>query len=182
MATLQTYLAQQQLLTQDEAYWQWGTYPLHLSVSTYLTETLPPLDTILSVRCIVLHGKQVLVSQNADDTHIVPGGRVEAGEDLLTALCRELLEETGWQIHEPVLIGMFHFYHQSPLPPNYPYRYPDFTQVVYTAQAKQEIVGAKQHDDYEIAAWFASEDDPSFPALGEAQRGLLRVARQKHSR
>jgi 8-oxo-dGTP diphosphatase len=37
----------------------------------------------------------------------LPGGGIDAGEATLPALCREVLEETGWTIARPRLFGVF---------------------------------------------------------------------------
>ncbi len=108
-------------------------------MSCYLHDTLPPLEFVTSVRAIVLTSEGVAVLHNPDEAHVVPGGRLEDGEDLLSALSREVLEETGCRLAEPVYLGFTHFEHQTPKPDGYPYPYPDFIQVVYASRA--EVVG-----------------------------------------
>ncbi len=39
-----------------------------------------------------------------------PGGHVEAGETFCTAMIREMQEETGYLIQNPVLKGIYHWY------------------------------------------------------------------------
>lgn len=50
----------------------------------------------VAVRGVVMRDRQLLLLYTARyDDYSLPGGRVDAGEDLHVALCRELEEETG---------------------------------------------------------------------------------------
>ena len=44
----------------------------------------------------------------------LPGGGIDPGESLLPALHREVLEETGYRIHRPVRLGMYHSFKYMP--------------------------------------------------------------------
>jgi len=79
--------------------------------------------------------------------YVLPGGRVEAGESLLETLKREVLEETGWTLLEAELLGLMHFHHLAPEPPDYEYPYPDFVWPVYLAEADSFHAGAIVPDD-----------------------------------
>lgn len=53
----------------------------------------------VGVRAVLKHGEQfVIIYYRNWDLYTLPGGGVEAGESLETALHRELLEETGYQV------------------------------------------------------------------------------------
>lgn len=54
-------------------------------------------------------GEVLLVRKRASSTFIQPGGKIEAGEDPLAALARELDEELGVRLHasSAVLLGEF---------------------------------------------------------------------------
>src|SRR5437588_12299315 len=110
---------------------QWGK--LAFQVAGYLTTSTPPLEYVTSVRAVVTQGANALVITSPDRKHILPGGRREPGESLIETVRREALEETGWSLLSLRLLGFKHFHHLMPRPASYPYPYPDFLQVVYTA-------------------------------------------------
>lgn len=68
------------------------------------------MNNIISVRAIIEHeGKFLLVKHKADATYwCLPGGRMENGENVLSALERELVEET----HVKPEIGSLIYIHQ----------------------------------------------------------------------
>src|SRR5262245_15437832 len=117
------------LQADEQAEWP----PLRLRVRTYLTTTLPPLDLVSSVRALVRQAGKSLVVRDPISVHILPGVRREPGETLMQTLHREVLEEAGWTIREPRLIGLAHFQHLTPKPDDYRYPYPDFLHLVYVA-------------------------------------------------
>ncbi len=152
----------------------WGE--LRLQVTTYLTRQLPALDLVSSVRAIVLKGDEVLVVRDPTRQHILPGGRREAGEAVEQTLRREVLEETGWEIGSPQLIGVLHFHHLSARPTDYRYPYPDFWQLVYVAAAARHRPEARQVDDYELeAVWLPLAAVRQMP-LARGEQALLTAA------
>src|SRR6185503_2650335 len=102
----------------------WGD--MRLEVATYLAGELPPPEWVTSVRAVVRQGASVLTVRDPDRVHILPGGRREDNELLEQTLRREILEETGWEVGPPALLGVKHFRHLTAKPANYPYPYPDF--------------------------------------------------------
>ena len=158
----------------DTAVWFNGRMPLREHF--YLTNTLPPLDFITSVRAILLRGKEVMVIRDhADNYHVIPGGRREPGESLLDTLCREVAEETGWTITNPCLLGMVHFHHLAPEPDHYAYPYPDFLHVIYLAEAGEHLSSAQIFDKYVVEADFWPMVDV-WDLLAEGQRRFLATA------
>jgi len=117
---LAAFLARHTPQTQESAVWGGGTHPLR--ITAYLGHELPPLAYVTSVRSVVFHDATALVLRDRDGLHILPGGRREPGETIEETLRREVLEETGWTLRAPTLLGFLHFHHLSPRPPGHPYR------------------------------------------------------------
>lgn len=152
MDDLQRFIQTHEPQCEEIVVWGGGQTPLR--VVAYRCQTLPPLSLVTSVRGIVLRGDAVLVLRNRDETHLVPGGRCEEGETLTDTLRREILEETGWFTDEYRLLGCLHFHHLAPKPPDFPYLYPDFLHLIYTAMARYHQPAAQLADDYELSAEF----------------------------
>ena len=135
---------------------KWGD--LRLQVTTFVSEDLPPLDFVSSVRAMVTNEQsEVLMCVSGDgETHIVPGGRREAGETLQETLKREILEETGWFVEIGKQIGFWWFHHLTPKPEGYRYPYPDFLQIIHHAKAIRHAGVEAVPDDYEKSIGFVS--------------------------
>jgi len=171
---LTTYLQRQQHISEEEALW----HPLRMQLNCYLIQELPPLELVTSVRCIVFQEEQVLVVKNPFNVHIQPGGRREQGESLEESLRRELLEETGWEIQQPSLLGVKHFHHITPRPENYQHPYPDFLQLVYCARATLYRPEAKEVDGFELGADFLPVAEVKQLTLTANERIFLETALQ----
>lgn len=114
---------------------EWGES--RIDMVSYLHESLPPQDLITSVRAVLVRDGCIAVLHNAHGVHPVPGGRREPSETLLDTLQREVMEEAGCVIEEPIQLGFIHFRHLTPCPEGYAYPYPDFCQAVFAARAIQ---------------------------------------------
>ncbi len=72
-----------------------------------------PERTIFMNMCMLVSGDQILaldkVGKNYSGTTF-PGGHVEPGETFAQAVVREMQEETGYIICDPVLRGIYHWY------------------------------------------------------------------------
>jgi 8-oxo-dGTP pyrophosphatase MutT (NUDIX family) len=157
----------------------WGGLPLR--IRSYVIPQLPPLEAITSVRCVVLREDKVLAMENPDGWALLPGGRREAEETLLETLHRELLEESGWTIGEPTLLGFIHYQHLGEKPTNYTHPYPQFMQVVYTAKALVEYPERRIDDPFEQPARFIAVEQAQGLQLHARDRVFLEVALKKSS-
>jgi ADP-ribose pyrophosphatase YjhB (NUDIX family) len=167
---LQAYLVDLQPVFQEES--TWGE--VKLEVGYYLTGQLPPTDLIASVRSVVFKGDNVVTIQNPNTVNILPGGRVEAGESLVDALKRELLEETRWRVQDPQQIGFMHFHHLTPKPEGY--QYPDFLQLVSTVEAKDHDASLEIQDDLVVESGLVRLSNVADMDLPESEQLFLRAA------
>jgi ADP-ribose pyrophosphatase YjhB (NUDIX family) len=149
---LEAFIQQHTPIAEETARWENGTINLH--ITNYLSDALPPLHYVTSVRAVVLKDENVLVVRTLSGLHIEPGGRREAGETLLQTLQREVLEEAGWTIEHIHLLGFKHLHHLTPVPQGYSYVSPDFCQIIYAARAHTYKPEAVRIDDIEIETFF----------------------------
>lgn len=179
---LASFLAHLMPVAEEEVVWGRGS--IRLRSVCYFGSEIPPLTYITSVRSIVIRGERVLVLRNPDETHIMPGGRREAGETLEQTMRREVLEETGWELQPVTVLGFIHFHHLTLKPPEHPYPYPDFLHLIYVSLATSERPEARIPDDYERECAFhtitdmmdAKADGAAANAIGANQRLYLRAA------
>ena len=108
--------------------------------------------------------------------HILPGGRREPGETLMQTLEREVLEETGWTIQSPRLIGLAHFQHLTPKPDDYRYPYPDFLHLIYASTADRYDAGKREVGGYELESGFQPLATVEALPISQGERALLRAA------
>jgi 8-oxo-dGTP pyrophosphatase MutT (NUDIX family) len=147
--SVQQFLADYKPAVTETAVWD----DLPLSINYYLAAVRPPRPYITSVRAVVFKDDAVLVVRDREENQfVVPGGRCEGNESLVETLHREVLEETGWTIANPVYFGFAHFHHLAPRPAAYAYPYPDFFQLFYVAAAGQHFSDRPITDDYVLAA------------------------------
>jgi len=113
-----------------------------LDISGYLTDQVPPMDLVTGVRAIVRRGDAVLAFDEPSGTHVLPGGRIEAGESPAEVLLRELREEVGCApVREPRYVGFLRLHHVTSRQERFArYPYPDCLQLTYLVETKDEAV------------------------------------------
>jgi len=143
---------------------EWPVGPIN--VEAHLGVVDLPDELVLSVRCIVFVGDEIVVCTNRHGSHPWPGGRREPGETFEQTACREVREETGWILDPASLrqLGWLRLEHQSPAPDDHPFPHPDFFQVVFTGRAthRDDAQGGSWTDTegYEESSRLVSPDDP----------------------
>lgn len=149
---------------------EWDDGKLPLQVTTYVSDELPPLEVITSVRAIVRRDGEVLVVRDPFNEHILPGGRREDGESLIETLRREVLEETGWHLDSSItLVGFIHLHNLNPEH----WAKTDFFQAVYTAEAIRYEPEAKEVDGFELGSEFRPLAVIQQLPISEGERLLL---------
>jgi ADP-ribose pyrophosphatase YjhB (NUDIX family) len=176
---LRTYLAGCTPLAHESVTWADGH--IELQLTTYITEAIPPMEFVTSVRCLVFREDTVLVQRDLDGMHVLPGGRREGDESIEQTLRRELLEETGWTIDAPQLLGCVHFHHLTPRPAGHVYPYPDFVQVVFMAEAARYLAERMVDDEYLVESVFRPVAEARELALTPGQRLLLDAALKRRT-
>lgn len=173
---LDAFLSRRTYVLEERTVWGTREHPTPLRARVYLGEEPPPLDTVTSVRGVVLKGGEVLVMRNLDEIHVLPGGQREAGETLSETLEREVLEEAGWRVDVGEMLGFIHFRHLGPKPPGFPYLYPDFAQVIRRAEAVKHAPELRVPDGYEIEAAFRSVAEAKAMDVAPTGRLFLEAA------
>jgi 8-oxo-dGTP pyrophosphatase MutT (NUDIX family) len=174
---LAQFLARHLPLATETTVWREEQMPLR--ITTYLGSEPPPLEYVTSVRCLVRRGESVLVVRDPVDGPILPGGRREPGESLERTLARELWEETGCELADISMLGFLHFQHLSPKPEGYPYPYPDFLQIVYTATATRFVPEARSAVDRGLELLFLPASELFALPLPASQRVFLEALRAR---
>ncbi len=173
---LQQFIAPLQSQLTEPVEWTLARF----TVNTYLHGHAPPFDFVTSVRAVVLRGQmercEVLVVQDPNGYHILPGGRREEDETLIETAIREVLEETGWQITVGRLLGFKHFHRLTPARPEFRYQAPHFAQLVYVAVAEVYQPQAIEQDGYEIGAHFVRIDQLNQYKITAGERLFLEAA------
>lgn len=167
---VKSFLAKYEPVSVETAVWE----GIPLEIKFYLADEQPPLPLVTSVRAIVLREDKVVVVKDGEDSyHVFPGGRREAGETVMDTLERELLEETGWSIANPRYFGFAHFHHTAPKVPDYPYPYPDFFQLCFTAEADKHFPDKQILEKYVLESFLATIPEAKQLNIDGSQKALL---------
>lgn len=172
-AALDNFIADRTSIYRGET--RWGD-AIHLRVQVFACAERPPAELVTSVRGVVFKGGKVVVVDDTIESHVMPGGRMEAGESVAQTLERELLEECGWTMPSPQLFGMIHFHHLGAKPEAYRYPYPDFLHLLFTGEAGVYRRSAvKRGDEIETGSRLTSIPR-AMKALSAEQQAILAAA------
>ncbi len=156
---------------------EFGDGAHRLTLRGYLTTDTPPDQLVLAGRALVLRESEVLVVQNPDGEHVLPGGRREAGESPEDSARREVLEEAGWTLGDLEPFAALHLHYETPRPTNPVGRiiYPDFIWQVFRAAPLAHVPQSRQLGDWEQDAYFRPVTEV-IDILEPYQRVLLETA------
>lgn len=152
----------------------WGDSRLDIAFN--MSDLLPPIRYVTSVRAVVFRGDSVLVIRDgADSYHVMPGGRREGNESLDQTLRREILEETRWTIGNPIYLGFSHL-RLDPKQPDEKYPHPDFCQIFYMAEEKEYFPENEILDDWVLEADLMPIEKVWALNIDDSQELLLKTA------
>jgi 8-oxo-dGTP diphosphatase len=119
----------------------------------------PPLHSVV-VGCLVRNARNdVLLIRHHKRGWEIPQGRVEEGENLIEALCREVREEAGVEIEPGPLGAVWSLISQSPA-------------IIFTFLGRYRSGDLAPSGDSEEAGWF-SESEAIEKVSGSVMRGRL---------
>jgi 8-oxo-dGTP diphosphatase len=154
----------------------WGGGELALTL--VLTPERPPDDLVVSSRCVVSIGREVLVCETPNGPHIIPGGRREVGETWEATARREVREETGYELGDltPLAVVLLHRDNERPDDPEYVFPHPDAFWVVFVAEPRARPTdGWVDVEGWERASVMMPIEDAAQLDLTPIDHALLRA-------
>jgi len=152
---LQEYIDGLDFVSSEQAIWEPGKVGFEIRAA--FTQSLPPISTVTSVRCVLIQSDNIMTVTDPERIHVLPGGRIEEGESYMETLRREIGEETGYTIANSRMIGILLFKHLFSIPESWnPKHYPYFVNLVFCADAIDYDASLLEDDGYEIESNFLS--------------------------
>lgn len=115
----------------------------------------PPEQVIFMNMCMICRGDDVLALDKVNNSYTgttFPGGHVELGETFHDAVVREVFEETGLRIQNPVLKGIYHWYRDGFHNVGYLYRADEFTgELKSSEEGRVYWISRKEYEQKELA-------------------------------
>jgi ADP-ribose pyrophosphatase YjhB (NUDIX family) len=141
-----------------------------------------PTGLMTSARAVVFKGsKVVVVSEIHGETHIEPGGGIEAGETVEQAVRREIAEESGWSVGALTPLG-FHFFEPlTPQPPTSTRRWGPLVHAIFVTEALSYSRAARDMTQIETGSRL-TPIRRALAELRENQARLLRAAIERRVR
>ncbi|MDD2739979.1 NUDIX hydrolase [Methylomonas lenta] len=107
----------------------------------------------VTVAAVIENNAHFLLVEETTDNGIAfnqPAGHLEAGEDLITAVKREVAEETAWQF-EPEAVVAIQLWRRTP-------DFPSFMRFCFTGKVHSYDPNQKLDDDIIAAHWLSRDD------------------------
>jgi 8-oxo-dGTP pyrophosphatase MutT (NUDIX family) len=126
-----------------------------------------PIPTFYFVLAVVRLGHRFLLVQERkhDQLWYLPAGRVEPGETLIEAVCREALEESGVPIVPEGIVRIEHTARADGT---------SRCRVIFVARPRDDSAPKHLPDDQSLrAAWVSLQELDRFPLRGEEVRELF---------
>ncbi|MEM7016353.1 MAG: NUDIX hydrolase [Pseudomonadota bacterium] len=171
---LKRYLDSLEFVAEGESIWIPGELEFDLRLA--FTTQYPPEKYTSSIRAVLLNqANAMMVVETPSETHILPGGRREAGETYEQTLHREIGEETGYRILNAEFIGVLHFVHRFPMTKDWnPVLYPHMVHPIYCAVAGEYDATLLEEDGPETGIGFFSLTELEAFSLDKAQYTIAR--------
>lgn len=142
----------------------WGVdKSLPITITAYVGPLDIPDDEVTSVRCLVRVDDRVVVCTNVNgNRHPWPGGRLDLGERIVDAACREVAEETGWLL-DPSSLRPLGWLHVQPHIAEHPWPRSEIAMVVWTGDATDRVGGRDNEwtdtEGFEVSSVLMTLDD-----------------------